>query len=180
MEQKNVSRHVRVFIGSSVESLTYAEAIAVSLDYDAECEIWTDSFQPSSETISSLIEKLIWADFGIFILSADDQINSRGHEMVTPRDNVIFELGLFMGGLGKNRVAAVIDRGTPGIRKISDLSGFTFLEYDSTKSNAQNATRAASSHIKQAIRLYGKRHIKLNQRADEPEWFKKPAVGVEE
>lgn len=163
-------QHVKVFIGSSSEKLDYAEAIASALDREAECEIWTDAFDPSFETLAALLNKLLWADFGVFLLSPDDTLRYRGQSLPSPRDNVVFELGLFIGGLGKNRSIAVIDRGISGVKRPSDLFGFTMLEYDSTKSNAVNATRAASSHIKQVIRIYKQKSIVTKDKSQEDIW----------
>ena len=39
-------------------------------------------------------------DFAILVLTADDLVASRDVLSTAPRDNVLFELGLFMGGLG--------------------------------------------------------------------------------
>ena len=44
------------------------------------------------------------ADFAAFIISPDDTVISRDAENLAPRDNVIFELGLFMGVLNRQRV----------------------------------------------------------------------------
>jgi predicted nucleotide-binding protein len=40
-------------------------------------------------------------DFAILIWAGDDVTESKGLFKVSPRDNVIFECGLFMGAIGK-------------------------------------------------------------------------------
>ena len=40
-------------------------------------------------------------DFAVMILSPDDMTESRDQSYASPRDNVLFELGLFMGRLGR-------------------------------------------------------------------------------
>jgi predicted nucleotide-binding protein len=45
-------------------------------------------------------------DFAVIILTPDDVIISRGNQQKISRDNLIFELGLFMGFIGRNRAFA--------------------------------------------------------------------------
>ena len=55
-------------------------------------------------------------------------IESRKKKQAAPRDNVIFELGLFMGALGRERTFIVKPRHVD-IKIPSDLLGVTFIEY---------------------------------------------------
>ena len=92
--------------------------------------VWTDDiFVASKTSIESLEAELIKADFAILVLAPDDRIFSRGHDSDAPRDNVIFELGLFMGALTRQRTFFVKPRGMD-IKIPSDLFGVTPLEYD--------------------------------------------------
>ena len=49
--------------------------------------------------MESLERELDQSDFAIAIAQPDDLTESRGEAKPTPRDNVIFELGFFMGRL---------------------------------------------------------------------------------
>jgi len=99
----------RIFIGSSVEGLSVAYAIQQNLTHDAEVTVWDQGvFELSSTTIESLMSILDSSDFGVFIFSDDDIAMMRNEEKNVVRDNVLFEFGLFIGKLSKERVYFVI------------------------------------------------------------------------
>jgi len=92
-----------IFIGSSVRGLSIAEAIKVNLHYDARCEVWTQAFPLSHNTIDTLLQKCSENAFAIFVFSNDDILNLKEKTLIVARDNVLFESGLFMGMHGKER-----------------------------------------------------------------------------
>ena len=121
----------KLFIISTVESLGIAQQIKHALDYDdIEVTIWNESgvFNAGSYTVESLEKAVKESDFGLAIMQGDDIINTRGIEHSVPRDNVVFELGLFMGHLTRSRTLLALPRGTE-IKVASDLNGLTPLEY---------------------------------------------------
>ncbi|WP_175425505.1 TIR domain-containing protein [Trinickia violacea] len=121
----------KVFIGSSVEGLDFAQGIAASLDYAAHAVPWPATFPASGMTIDSLLEEFARKDFAVFVFSPDDVAKIRETEYAVARDNVLFEAGLFMGVHGRNRVFIVTPRGTEKPFHIaSDLLGFTSIAYD--------------------------------------------------
>ena len=65
----------------------------------------------SKTTLDSLLAALEHSEFAIFALTADDKTEQRDRFGMTPRDNVIFELGLFLGRLGLGRTFMVRPRG---------------------------------------------------------------------
>ncbi|MBS1703686.1 MAG: nucleotide-binding protein [Armatimonadetes bacterium] len=121
---------IRVFIMSSVESLPIARAIQNGLEHDPFLVIvWTDGvFRASSYPIESLEDQVQTSDFAIAIAHGDDSTESRGKTWPSPRDNVVFELGFFMGRLGRQRSILVEPRGEE-IRLPSDLAGLTTVPY---------------------------------------------------
>ena len=68
-------------------------------------------------------------DFATLVISPDDQVLSRSTVSDAPRDNVVFELGLFMGALGHERVFLVYPRNA-SIKLPTDLLGLTVLTYE--------------------------------------------------
>ena len=121
----------RLFIVSTVEALTVAEDIKLNLDHaDIDVTLWSqpDTFQAGSYTLESLEKAIKSHDFGLAIMSADDIVISRKVELAAPRDNVIFELGLFMGSLGRERTLIAFPRGHES-KLASDLQGVTPLHY---------------------------------------------------
>lgn len=103
----------RVFVICSVEALPIARALENHFEHDKFfVKIWTEGvFRASRYPIESLEEQLDESDFAIAIAQPDDQVTARGETQGTPRDNVIFELGLFVGRLGRMRSFLLEPRG---------------------------------------------------------------------
>lgn len=122
-----------LFIGSSVESLAVAREVQSLMAHDKYLmKLWTDGvFVASSTTVHDLMVEVKKADFAIMVFAADDKVVSRHKESATPRDNVVFELGLFMGDLGPDRSFIIKPRGLP-LKIPTDLLGMKSLEYDSS------------------------------------------------
>ncbi len=113
-----------LFIGSSSESLDIAYAIQENLDDCSEPIVWKQGlFDISEFALESLLDALDDADFGVFVFAPDDLTKMRGQEMKTARDNIIFELGLFVGRLGRRRSFVVMPREVEGLHLPSDLVG---------------------------------------------------------
>lgn len=136
LEQRNAHVTIRrskanVFIISSVEALEIARSVQNALAHgNIKPQLWTDNvFNPSDFTLDSLEKALDTADFAIAIANPDDVTQSRGHSDATPRDNVILELGLFMGHVGRKRTFLIAPRGR-NVKFPSDLLGYTPLYYD--------------------------------------------------
>lgn len=150
-------RKPRVFIGSSVESLPIADAIAVNLEFDAEVTIWRNgTFNLSSNALDDLITKAKSVDFSIFIFSPDDLTIMRSREKYVVRDNVVFELGLFIGAIGKNRCFIVKPRAVE-LHFPSDLLGITPTDFDANRSDDDLASSLnySATQIKRAFKDQG-------------------------
>jgi hypothetical protein len=147
-----------VFIGSSTEGLAIAKALQVLLDRSCEPEIWSQgTFGLGAGTLESLVSALDRFDFAILVVSADETTITRGNPMNVPRDNVVFELGLFMGGLGRDRTFMVFDRTRPPDLP-SDLAGVTAATYEPHGSgNLDAALGAAATQIERAVLRLGLR-----------------------
>ena len=144
----------RVFIGSSTEGLSIANAIQQNLDHDADCTVWTQGvFSVSSYPVDALVNVVRQNDFSIFVFSPDDLTRIRSNQHVTVRDNVIFETGLFMGRYGKERSFIVAPRGVPDLHIPTDLIGLKLADYDqdAVSSNPQAGIGAACTCIRTAI-----------------------------
>src|SRR5262245_12188491 len=97
-----------IFIGSSSEGLRVARAIQSQLADVGDVERWDEGvFALSACTLESLVTSLSRFDFGVFVLTADDVVVSRGTKARAARDNILIELGLFMGRLGRERTFLV-------------------------------------------------------------------------
>lgn len=152
------SRKPSIFIGSSVEGLDVAYALQQSLEYDAEPTVWSQGvFTPSQAVIADLLDETRTADFALFVLTADDIRSMRGVSTSVPRDNVIFELGLFIGSLGLERCFFVAPRRIEPISLPSDLLGLTSLSYDAQRTDGRllAALGPAVHQIRAALRKLG-------------------------
>lgn len=119
-----------IFIGSSTESLEIGREIENSFSHDDfVVKLWSQGvFGPSATPIESLLKMVLNSDFCVMVFNPDDIIVSKKEKKFGPRDNVVFELGLFIGHLGRDRTFIVLPRGT-SIKIPSDLVGVTPLEY---------------------------------------------------
>lgn len=150
-------RKPRLFIASSVESLPIAEAVNVNLDHDFEVTIWKNgTFKLSSSTIEDLVEKSSTVDFALFIFAPDDIATIRNRNEHIVRDNVIFEMGLFVGAIGKSRSFVLKPRDIE-MHLPTDLLGVTPTDFDANRSDGDliSATNRACSLIKSEVERLG-------------------------
>jgi predicted nucleotide-binding protein len=133
-----------LFIGSSSEGLPIARALQAELDEECEPLVWEqDFFVPTGTTIGTLAEKVQNFDFAAFVFNPDDSLIIRGSANAAARDNVILELGIFIGALGKERVFIIRPRD-------QDLAGVTCLTYRGNRKDRN--LRAAMGPAATAIR----------------------------
>lgn len=124
----------RVFIGSSTEALDIAYMIQESLEYDALTTVWTQGiFELTSNTLEDLLKALQNFDFGIFVFKPNDITQIRDSRVNTVRDNVVFEFGLFIGRLGKDKVFFVLPSGIADFHLPTDLMGVMPGKYDNKR-----------------------------------------------
>jgi hypothetical protein len=140
-----------VFIGSSTEGIDVAREVELQLQRDSITTIWKDGvFGLGRGSLESLMNVLEQFDFAVIVLSPDDLVESRGEGYASPRDNVIFELGLFMGRLGRSRVF-IIHEQDANLKLPSDLAGIMISPYRK-RDNLSAALSPTCTPIIQAIR----------------------------
>ena len=145
-----------VFIGSSKEGLSIAEQIQVNLDFDCEVTLWSQGiFGLSFGTLESLVDRMKTFDFAVLVLTQDDLVHSRDSTQPAPRDNVVLELGICIGSLGRRRTFLVYDR-SKSPKLPSDLAGVTAATFQQHASgNLTAALGAPCTLIKKTIRELG-------------------------
>jgi predicted nucleotide-binding protein len=142
------------FIGSSTEGLDVAREVELQLQRDAVTTMWKDGvFGPTNGFLETLMNQLEQFDLAVMVLSPDDLVESRSQSSASPRDNVIFELGLFMGRLGRSRVFIVHEENAD-LKLPSDLAGISLLQYRK-RENLSAALSPACTPIIKAIRANG-------------------------
>lgn len=134
---------IRVFIISSVEALPVARIVQNSFEHDPILSVlWTDGvFRVTSYALDALEAAVEDCDFAIAVAHGDDVAQFRGQDWPVPRDNVVFELGMFMGRLGRQR-AILMEPREEKVRLPSDLSGITTILYRYEKGRDGNALMA--------------------------------------
>ncbi len=150
-------RKPRIFIASSVESLDVAEAINVNLDHEFEVTIWKNgTFKLSSTSVDDLVAKSSSVDFALFIFAPDDIAMIRSREQHVVRDNVLFEMGLFVGAIGKERTFFIKPRNQE-MHLPTDLLGLMPADYEANRSDDDlvSATNRACSLVKAEVKRLG-------------------------
>ena len=146
----------RIFIGSSSEGLETATMFGALLADESEVSMWNKNvFHLGHNYLASLVQIQKQCDFAVLVLTPDDLIRTRYTEQMAPRDNVLFECGLFMGGLGPERTFLAFDR-TWGLKVPSDLDGISVADFDSGAGGLANAVAAAAERINDRVRTLGK------------------------
>jgi hypothetical protein len=136
-----------VFVGSSSEQLPLVTNLLLGLEHTAVVKPWTGSFKPGETTLDALISSANQADFALFVFGPDDWTESRSERVTSPRDNVVFEAGLFGGVLGWRRSVIVHAK---GVKLPSDLLGLTVIAYD-PGSDPEREGMLVSAKIKKVI-----------------------------
>jgi hypothetical protein len=145
----------RLFVGSSKESLDYAYAIQQNLDDDAEVTVWTQGiFKLTKTAVENLVRALDNTDFAVFVFAPDDVLLLGQKTHTAVRDNVVFELGLFMGKLGPQKTFIVVPKASGKLRIPTDLAGITPGRFDSNRKdkNLQAAFGPFCNEIRHEIR----------------------------
>lgn len=143
---------VKVFIGSSTEGLPIARKIKSGLKFDAHVDTWADGLfdEPGRAYIEVLEDVLLNYEYGVFVFNPDDSVFSRGKLLSIPRDNVIFEYGMFLGKHTRKKAFFIVPRGVD-IKLMTDVLGITCLDYDPTNENLQSAVSDACDQIRELI-----------------------------
>ena len=119
----------RIFLGSSGKQAKLLKAITRGLEDVADVEPWTTTFNPGRSTLDRLVELSQEVDFAAFVFAQDDWTTTDASQsgQASPRDNVVFEAGLFGGALGIRRTFILHANGS---KLPTDLLGLTSVRYD--------------------------------------------------
>lgn len=91
----------KVFIGCSKEARSIAQALQYELRDVADATLWSQGlFQIGRIVLAELVKVVDGYDFGLFVFRPDDVVKMREREYSAVRDNLVFELGVFVGKLG--------------------------------------------------------------------------------
>ena len=147
----------RIFLGSSGKQAKLLQALTRGLEDVAHVEPWTTSFNPGTTTLERLLELTREVDFAAMVFAQDDWTSASSPSpapsdsaQASPRDNVVFEAGLFGGVLGMRRTFILHATGS---KLPSDLLGLTCVRYGET---TPAEIRAVNAKLKKAIESVGR------------------------
>jgi hypothetical protein len=150
----------RIFIGSSKEGLSIATEIKNYFSSDYDCYLWTDDiFRFNDNFLETLMKEASLFDFGFMVFTKDDYTTSRLNSFDTPRDNVIFEFGLFIGRIGRDRAFIIKDE---DVKIPSDLLGITLAEFKCSKDSSGKLLMDQDSLLKTLDKLKVQIEEKIN------------------
>ena len=146
----------RIFLGSSGQQEKLLQALTRGLQDIADVEPWTTVFNPGVSTLDRVVELTHEVDFAAFVFAQDDW-TTRGAApdeasgQASPRDNVVFEAGLFGGALGIRRTFILHANGA---KLPTDLLGLTSIRYDPDTTPA--IVRQINQQLRKAIAAEGR------------------------
>jgi hypothetical protein len=143
----------RIFLGSSGKQQKLLQALTRGLEDVAHVEPWTTSFNPGTTTLERLVELTREVDFAAFVFARDDWTTNSSPAsdqsesgQGSPRDNVVFEAGLFGAALGMRRTFILH---ASGAKLPSDLLGLTCVRYGDAATAAE--VRLVNQKLRKAI-----------------------------
>jgi hypothetical protein len=146
----------RIFLGSSGKQQRLLQSLTRGLAEVAQVEPWTTVFNPGTSTLERLVELTREVDFAAFVFAQDDwtaagSSDGSGMGQASPRDNVVFEAGLFGGVLGMRRTFILHANGS---KLPSDLLGLTCVRYAETLTPAE--LKGVNQKVRKAIEAEGR------------------------
>jgi len=152
----------RIFLGSSGKQEKLLLALTRGLEDVAHVVPWTTSFNPGTTTLERLLELTHEVDFAAFVFAQDDWTTHNplespppGSGQASPRDNVVFEAGLFGGTLGMRRTFILH---SSGAKLPSDLLGLTCVRYEATTAAE---IKVVNQKLRKAIEDEGRRVARI-------------------
>jgi hypothetical protein len=146
----------RIFLGSSTQQAKLLQALTRGLQDIADVEPWTTVFNPGVSTLDRLVELTHEVDFAAFIFGQDDWTTKGGAPdpatgQAAPRDNVVFEAGLFGGAIGIRRTFILHAKGS---KLPTDLLGLTAIRYE--PDTTPQIVRQINQTLRKAIQSEGR------------------------
>ena len=160
-----------LFIASSAESVPVAHQLQSALQHYFTAIPWSAGVvRPSQSPIQSLEKELSKAKYAVFVFGKEDTVISRGKKQESVRDNVLIELGLFIGRLGSRRCFIVIPKNRRKLKIPSDLEGYLPIAYDDElfAKAPEAAAILVATDIRNALRDIGAEPVSAVPLAEAP------------
>jgi len=148
----------RIFIGSSTPGYDSAQALKDHLSSSGDCYLWKEPgiWEPNQSTFDNLIRMCGYFDFGVFVATADDLTLHNNAIVIEPRDNVILEMALFLGAMGRDKSFLLVE---DGIQLPSDFDSIYMPRFK--KGDPQSLQQAAEQYRQRIEENYEQGYLSL-------------------
>lgn len=148
----------KIFIGSSTAGYIVAEKVKNYLTETGDCILWKDPnvWEPNRSTFENLLKMVSYFDFGVFVATADDLTLTNDKIVIEPRDNVVLEMALFCGAMGRDKSFLLVEE---GIKLPSDFDGIYMPRFK--KDNENTIKNACNEYAKKIEEHYHLGHLSL-------------------
>lgn len=148
----------KIFIGSSLAGYEIAEKVKNYLTNIGDCYLWQDPnvWELNRSTFENLLRMVSYFDFGVFVATADDLTQTNDKIVIEPRDNVILEMALFLGAMGRDKSFLLVEE---GIKLPSDFNGIYMPRF--SKGNEISIQNACAEYKKKIDEHYRLGHLSL-------------------
>ena len=148
----------KIFIGSSKIGYSIAEKVKSNLATVGDCFLWQDPniWEVNRSTFENLLRMVSFFDFGVFVATADDLTLTNDNIVIEPRDNVILEMALFLGAMGRDKSFLLVEE---GIKLPTDFNGIYMPRFD--KSSDKSIKDACDEYATKIEEHYHLGHLSL-------------------
>lgn len=148
----------KIFIGSSSAGYDIAKKVKKYLSLTADCFLWKDAdiWEINRSTFDNLLRMVAYFDFGVFVATADDLTCTNDNIVIEPRDNVILEMSLFLGAMGRDKSFLLVEE---GIKLPSDFNGIYMPRFEKNKEGT--IKEACIAYAKKIEEHYQLGHLSL-------------------
>lgn len=148
----------KIFIGSSKPGYSIAEKVKTNLGSIGDCYLWQDPnvWEPNRSTFDNLLRMVSFFDFGVFVATADDLTMTNDNLVIEARDNVILEMTLFLGAMGRDKSFLLVEEGT---KLPSDFAGIYMPRFD--RNNDSSIKVACDEYTSKIEEHYKLGHLSL-------------------
>jgi TIR domain/Predicted nucleotide-binding protein containing TIR-like domain len=143
-----------VFISGSSEARPLLRLVQQELFHDANVVTWMDApFSLTQPPVAQFSQSVSAADFVVVLVDFSEAVRTRG------RENLVFEIGYFIGRLGTDRVLIFnTNQDQPSLRIPSDMAGLTVLRAKSTgPERTPEVARQIAEEVRQRTRYIAQR-----------------------
>jgi len=137
-----------IILFSSSEGLKVAKSIQRNISGHT-CKLWTNNFFTiSKQAIEDLTNSRDHHSYAVVVVTPDDISIIRGKKHKTPRDNIVFEMGLSLALFGTENTIIVCPE---DVKLPTDTLGMTLLNYTADDNDIDATGGTISSKIERHI-----------------------------